>query len=267
MNPLEIVSKTPKNNCGKCGYLTCLAFAAAVTKTGVSPGKCPFLDLTDLNLTIPEAHNLEDIPRQKNLQLIEYLKSKVAVIDFSAIASPLGAQDDIQNKDALIFQYLAQNVYLSKTDILIDNKIPEDPRDQILLYNYVHSRGNNNPGQEWIGLESLPNTISKVKTLAIYAEEPISRYFSNLNLEQIIKICTSLNAIEATHENNASAGMIFPVLPKVPLYLLYWEAEPNEGFASKTKILFRDNVLNYLDLETLVFTAERLAERIISLAG
>ncbi len=33
---------------------------------------------------------------------------------------------------------------------------PVDPRDQILLYNYVHSQGGAPPAKEWIGLESLP---------------------------------------------------------------------------------------------------------------
>ena len=38
MNPLEIVQRTPKTNCGECGYPACLAFAANVAAAGVIEG-------------------------------------------------------------------------------------------------------------------------------------------------------------------------------------------------------------------------------------
>ena len=43
-----------------------------------------------------------------------------------------------------------------------------DPRDQILLYNYVASGGGQAPQGMWVGMESLPNSIAKVRTLAAY---------------------------------------------------------------------------------------------------
>jgi Na+-translocating ferredoxin:NAD+ oxidoreductase RNF subunit RnfB len=44
MGPLEILRRTPKNNCGRCGYPTCLAFAAAVAREGEEPSRCPIHD-------------------------------------------------------------------------------------------------------------------------------------------------------------------------------------------------------------------------------
>ena len=41
MQPLEFIKFTPRTNCGECGYAACLAFAAAVTKGGENPEKCP----------------------------------------------------------------------------------------------------------------------------------------------------------------------------------------------------------------------------------
>jgi hypothetical protein len=60
---------------------------------------------------------------------------------------------------------------------------------------------------------------------------------------------------------SATVGCIIPVLPRIPQYLLYWEAEPEDGFPDKVKILFDRQVLHFLDLESLVFSAERLADR------
>lgn len=38
---LEIFKILPRTNCGKCGYPTCMAFAAAVSSRNASPEKCP----------------------------------------------------------------------------------------------------------------------------------------------------------------------------------------------------------------------------------
>lgn len=40
---IDILKILPKTNCQKCGYLTCMAFAAAITKGKVAADKCPSL--------------------------------------------------------------------------------------------------------------------------------------------------------------------------------------------------------------------------------
>jgi len=40
---IEILKILPKTNCQKCGYLTCMAFAAGVTRGTVMADKCPCL--------------------------------------------------------------------------------------------------------------------------------------------------------------------------------------------------------------------------------
>lgn len=51
---------------------------------------------------------------------------------------------------------------------------PDDPRDQILLYNYVAFGGGVAPSETWIGMESLPNSISKISTLSTYCEQKLA---------------------------------------------------------------------------------------------
>lgn len=92
MNPYELFKKTPQSNCRQCGYPACLAFAAAVTKGGEDPGKCPFLDPADPDLARREGPKLEQLSRQRDLELVEYLKSKIAGLDFAALAAPLGCK-------------------------------------------------------------------------------------------------------------------------------------------------------------------------------
>ena len=51
----------------------------------------------------------------------------------------------------------------------------------------------------------------------------------------------------------------------MPLSLLFWDEEQEEGFPAKVKVLFDENVMSFLDLESLVFATERMAERLMEL--
>ena len=68
-------------------------------------------------------------------------------------------------------------------------------------------------------------------------------------------------------DSSATAASIIPVLPMVPQQLLFWDEEPEDGFKAKVKILFDARVLDYLDVESLVFSAERLADRLMQLVS
>lgn len=261
MNPLEIVRRTPKTNCAQCGYPTCLAFSAAVAVSGEDFSKCPYIDSTGLNVVEHKGHSLEELSGQRDFSLIEHLKTKIADLDFSLIAAPLGATLCGENNQTLSFPFLTQEVLLNRNGILLDGRTPEDPRDQILIYNYVHSQGGPAPTLDWIGLETLPNSISKVRTLATYCENRLAELFADLAVNKIITACDRLGGV-AHPAPSATYGCIIPVLPRIPQYLVYWEAEPEDGFPAKVKILFDRQVLNFLDLESLIFSSERMADRL-----
>lgn len=263
ITPLELVKRTPKSNCGKCGHPTCLAFAALAVKGVADPKSCPFLDLTGLELPQAATIHEEQLHQAQDLQLIEQLKGKIAPLDFGAIAASLGASRNRTEPDILRFRYLGQEVTLAKTGILLDGVAPEDPRDQILLYNYVHSGGSIPPVGDWVGLESLPNSISKVRTLATYCENRLAEECAPFPLERVAAATQRLGGSRQP-EAAASLGCIIPVLPRVPHYLLYWQAEPEDGFPARVKVLFDRRVLDYLDLESLVFSAERMADALMA---
>lgn len=263
--PFEILQKTPRTNCGRCGYVTCLAFSAAVSRAGEEPAKCPFLEASTLfPEKKPAKEELSALGRKRDLELVAHLKEKVALLDLAAIAPRLGAEFDQARSGSLRFFYLGRKVLFNREEIRIEGNIPEDPRDQILLYNYIHSGGGEAPALDWIGLESLPNSISKVKTLSTYCEERLASLFSGISPEAILAGCGKVHAV---HQPDAPASLGFqvPVLPRVPQYLLFWDADPEEGFPARVKVLFDRRVLDFIDLESLVFSAERLADRLDAL--
>ena len=262
-NPFDILARTPKNNCGECGYPTCLAFAAAVSRGGESPEKCPYVDLKGLDISNDRQRQLDSQPEEHDYKLVKQLKEKVLNLNLAEIAAALGATWDC-SRSALCFPYLNQPVELTQIGLQINGNRPEDPRDQILLYNYVHSLGGNAPTNDWVGLESLPNSISKIKTLATYCEIPLAEIFADTPIEALQTLCTVTLNGTLTEGSSATLAAVIPVLPRIPQYLLVWEAEPEDGFDARVKILFDRSVLDFLDLESLVFSAERLAERCIA---
>ncbi|MEN8134085.1 MAG: DUF3786 domain-containing protein [Thermodesulfobacteriota bacterium] len=260
MNPLEIVGRTPKNNCGECGFPTCLAFGAAVCATGFDPQKCPYIKLEGLEVESCGV-DLEDAARQRDLALVEHLKGKIDGADFDTLIPKLGAVRSEKSPDVMTFFYLGQRVELSKTGILLGGSEPEDPRDQILLYNYVYSGGGRETDGEWIGMESMPNSIAKVRTLFTYCEAPLARLFTGRRVRELADGIARAGG-QGVEDETADLALQFQVLPKIPQRILFWEEEPEDGFEAKVKILYDHRALDYLDIESLIFSSERLAERL-----
>ncbi|MBW2471349.1 MAG: DUF3786 domain-containing protein [Deltaproteobacteria bacterium] len=272
MNPLDILQRTPKTNCGECGHFTCLAFAAAVARAGAEITLCPYIDLTGLETgaasSTKNLENLaEEVAAEHDLALVRHLQEKVSTLDFGFIAASLGAQWQKGDPDILNFRYLGQNVALGKKEIFLDSNNVADLRDQILLYNYVFSEGGRDPDNIWVGMESLPNSISKVKTLSTYCEKRIAELLSGKPANTLRVLAGQLDGYDGPEElsSSATSSLVVPVLPMVPQFLLFWEEEPEDGFEAKVKVLFDHHVLDFLDLESLVFSAERLAERLVLL--
>jgi Domain of unknown function (DUF3786)/Putative Fe-S cluster len=268
MQPLEFVKLTPRSNCGECGYAACLAFAAAVTKGGENPEKCPYVNILQLGEEFSGKNRgtdgLEGVGKlldEKDLALVAYLKKKTSGIDFSKAAEAIGCKWSGPEKDCLLLQFLGSDVELSHNGILIDGKEVEDPRDQILLYNYVHFGGGQEPVQEWIGMESLPNSISKVRTLRVYCEERIASHFTD-KADLLIEAAPKIGAVlQGNPEQSCTAAFFVPALPRLPLFVVFWDEEKEDGFPAKVKVLFDQKVNDFLDIESLVFVCERMAER------
>ncbi len=274
MQPLEFIKLTPRNNCGECGYPACLAFAAAVTKGGEQPDKCPYIDQSQLGDEFSSKEHgkdgLEGVARlldEKDLALVTHLKEKTSEVDFSSVADLLGCEWSGPEHDSLCFTYLSQDVELSHNGILINGKEPEDPRDQVLLYNYIHfgSTGRK-PQLQWIGMESLPNSISKIRTLRVYCEERIASHFTG-KTDLLVQCAPDVGAVlQDKPEQSCSAAFLVSVLPHLPMFVLFWDEEKEENFPAKVKVLFDENVADYLDIESLVFASERMAERWVELS-
>lgn len=252
----DILKQTKKNNCGKCGYPTCMAFAAAVHTGGALKSSCPYIAKSqEVNNT---QYVLKDDPETA---LAKELKSKVKNIDLQERAEGLGGTVVKTKKgEALSLNYLGNEVFISSETVYFKNGKELETRDQILLYNYLFFGGKGTLSGNYVGLESFPNSISKVVTLKRYTEDKLATAFSGKS-ELLIKKCEAIGGekIESCH---ADACIKINILPKVPIQIHFWDEDKEDGFPAKVKVLFDERALDFLDIESLIFAAERLAETI-----
>lgn len=269
MTPHEFLKHTPASNCGECGYPACLAFAVAVTKGGVSPERCPYVrgELPADLVPAREDAGLAAVDRgqeERDMSLVAHLKSKVNDLDFKSLALRLGAHWSADQPDVLEFFYLGRPAVVGRDYVVLAGEQLVDPRDQILLYNYVAFGGGRVPDGTWVGMESLPNSISKIRTLATYCELRLAQRFSG-RAQKLSELAGKVGGVPGPKDQSGDVGMIISVLPHVPLYLLFWDEDREDGFAAKVKVLFDHNVMDFLDLESLVFASERMADRLAEL--
>lgn len=257
--PFDIVRRTPKNNCGECGFPTCLAFAVAAATTGTGLDRCPYIDPAGLDLGKAGAASVEEVSREREQALVEHLKSKICNRDFATLARHIGAE--IADNETLVFTYLGQEVLVDKNRLRINGREPDDHRDQILLYNYMAISGNTSPDDSWLGMESMANSISKARTLATYCEAVLARTLQEIRPDTLAAITATLGARPAL-DTSPDIGFIVPVLPLLPVKVLFWAAVSSENFPARVKVLFNSHALDILDIESLLFAAERMAEHI-----
>ncbi|MCI5122391.1 MAG: DUF3786 domain-containing protein, partial [Candidatus Electrothrix sp. AUS4] len=205
--------------------------------------------------------------------------SKIQPVDLGQLSQRLGADWSADNPDQLRFRYLGRAILLGRDEVVMDGEQLIDPRDQILLYNYVAFGGNatehagggseeRRPNDTWVGMESLPNSIAKIRTLATYCENRLAERFAG-RIQDLASLCAEMDGKAGNDEQGQSADFasVLPVLPHVPLYLLFWDQDVEDGFDARVKILFDQDVMDFLDLESLVFAAERMADRLVELDG
>jgi hypothetical protein len=263
---MEVLKNLPRTNCGECGQATCLAFATHVIKEGEDLGKCPYLTGPGLDMgQAVRAQQEAGVGRRRESLAIslEVLQEKVAPLDFAARAEALGAvYGEEAGRPYLTIAYFGHPVQVFKDELRYPPGAHADPWDAILLYNYIAFGGQAPVTGRWIAYQSLPNSVSKAKTLA-RLEQKLADHFAGKAAELKAR-SQQLGGQPATEGGeDADVQMAFMPLPRTPLLLSFWDAEAEEGFAPQAKFLFDASVTDYLDLEAMLFLVEHLMERLM----
>ena len=264
---MEVLKTLPRTNCGDCGQQTCLAFATQVIKEGEDLNKCPHLGVAQAEMgQAVKAQQEAGVGRRRESLAIslEVLQEKVAPLDFAALAPGLGATyGEEAGRPYLALAYFGACLQVFKDELRYPPGALADPWDAILLYNYIASEGGEPVAGRWIAYNSLPNSVSKSKTLA-RLEQKLADHFAGQAAHLKERVQKLGGEMVAVGGEDADIQAAFLPLPRVPLLLLFWDAEAEEGFAPQARFLFDASVTNYLDLEAMLFLVEHLMERLMS---
>ncbi|MCS7149387.1 MAG: DUF3786 domain-containing protein [Caldimicrobium sp.] len=267
---LDLLKLLPKTNCRECGEESCLLFALKVFSRSISPDRCPYLKTS----VLPAELSASKITFDQTFENLKYLREKFRNLEnFLERAENLGCQMR-EEGNSLLLSYLDIKIEIAlgeggkPLEIRDWAKAPLDPRDEILLCNYFLFNGKDSLSLNFVGLESFPHSISKVKTLKAYGEDPLAELMSSCSpaLEEILRNFIITDYVKLT----SGTSFIVWVLPRVPLKITFWEGDLEEGLSPSCKILYDQVALSYLDLECLVFCAERLVEKLkakVSIGG
>ncbi len=265
---LDLVKMLPRSNCKECGLPTCMAFATHVLREGAKPELCPYWQPEDLAF-VKESLNAqgEDTAYPDHLfSARKFVQGKIKDYDFSEVSERIGARFEpgASGEDCLIINLLERLYCVSKADVEAVDGADHDLWDHVLLYNYVAENGGREPTGEWVPMESLPGSLAKRKAFVRGCEDKIAAAYTG-KPEELRAALEVLKADFPELESNAEVAAVFHPLPKIPFQMLFWDADPDDGFPAQIKVLFDETVLDYLDIESLVFLGEKCAERLLEL--
>lgn len=257
---IEIYKQLPKTNCGKCGVPTCMAFALKVKNAQLKIGDCPFItrENTELCSQKPTVTMDDNYERVSNELEVEAIHS-----DFKDVARAIGGNFEIKNGHEIIRLNMLSKTYEMRKEGLFENgAYCHDSWSKIIIYDYIRRKGNKPLTGDWVTLGHFPNTASHVKAFQRSAEEKVALTF-NKNMNRLKARCKELGGKEDSGKMKADYICRFDLLPRIPLFLCFWETD--EEFPASCKLFLDSSAEAYIDIEYLAYLVERFVELFVNL--
>ncbi len=256
---VEIYKLLPKTNCGKCGTTSCFGFAAKLATNQASPDDCPTMTAATREALRAAAYTRRESPGTVYEQALGSLQPKIRTLDFLRVAALFGAR--LTDPDSLDIIFLNENYTVTKDRIL--NAAGKEPRPwiSILIYNHLCMPDPPSPSGDWITFSSVPASHAKDKAWAGHVEEVIAKRFEG-NVAGLKAACERLGGSQIVVKGNHDAAYEFRLFPHYPVFLLFYDAVPDEDFPAQCKLLLDRTAPHYLDIESIVVLGEEFAGRL-----
>lgn len=255
----------PRTNCKDCGQPTCMAFAGLVIADKLELKKCPHLDqevVETIQREIDEQHS-KGIGTRKDLaqEALQWAQERAASMRLEDLPQRIGGTLENKNEEVVLdLPYFLGSVHIRQGGVAKGDGSELNRWEQVFLYNHMAQGGSREPTGKWKGLEEFPNTVSKVKAMRDSVEDPLVDRFKGRSPE-LITAGIALGAVEARDAYpTADVALLFRPLPRIPVLLLFWDADDSEGFEARVKLLFDETIIEHLDIESIIFLSERLRQ-------
>ena len=257
----------PRTNCGDCGFQTCLAFASMVVSEKLPLANCPHLSPEVVARCQPELDAQHAagkwVKKDPAAEALQWARQRAASLHIEELPERIGGELKREGGQLLLeLPYFDGKIQVRSDGMTSTSGDELDRWEQTFLYNHLAQGGSAVPSGIWKSFEELPNTISKVKSMRAHVEEPIGERFSGRR-EDLNSAGKTMGGVDVRSDfPDADAALHFSALPRVPLLLLFWDAEPAEEIGARAKLLFDETVTVHLDIESILFLSEHLRRRL-----
>ncbi len=269
LSPVDIYRDIlPKTNCRDCGFPTCLAFAAKVVSEQLPLSTCPHIRPEILESAQEELKQQyasgKWLKRDAAADALAWARERSASMVLSDLPGRIGGRlEEHGGHQVLKLPYFNGAVLISPDRVVNEDGSELSRPEQVFVFNHLAQGGSSLPQGQWTDFSQFPNTVSKVKSMAAHVEKPLAETFGTRR-EALRQAGLGLGAEDQTGRfSSADLALCFAPLPRVPLLLLHWDGDPEEGFSPDIKILFDSTANDHLDIESMLFLCERLVHLLI----
>ncbi|MGB9861297.1 MAG: DUF3786 domain-containing protein [Candidatus Bipolaricaulaceae bacterium] len=201
--------------------------------------------------------NAVEIWRQSLLPRISEAKNILTHLPLAELARRSGA---IAKEGGLELEFLGKKYFLSQDLTFFDPQGKPAPEEvQAILFDYLVNADGTRPSGEWVGFGDLPHGSFYQQAFQSYSGDELVR---RLSLPAFRRAAEAAGGIPLPL---GDAGYAFPVLPLLPLAVVWWEGE--EGLPPKAVVLFDARASRLLPAEGLAIVGRLLCRWLIKLGG
>lgn len=257
----------PRTNCGDCGFPTCVAFASRVVADRLPLEICPHLSAETVERCRPELEAQYAAGRWTRRDMLAdaltWARERAAETDISRLPDRIGGElAEGPDGPRLRLPYFRDTVLLGGREIVREDGAPLDRWEQVFLLNHMAQGGSAPPAGRWQSFQEFPNTVSKVQSMRSHVEAPLAKRFAGA-VPELERRAREIGGVPAGADApSADLAVRLQPLPRVPVLLLFWDADPEEGTDGQARLLFDETAPGHLDIESIMFLSEQIASRL-----
>ncbi len=228
-----------------------MAFALKVQSAQRKMLECPYVKQEN-----EESIEQESVVTMENnyKRVSKELEEEVKGVDLKEAADAIGGNYENRDGRGVIRLNMMNKEYEVRNDGLFDNDTYcEHSWSKIIIYDYVRMKGNVPLTGNWVSMGHFPDAASHSKAFQKNAEDKISEKF-NSDLNGLVSRCNEMEGTETSGKLKADYVCSFNLLPRVPMYMCFWEAD--DEYSASCKLYVDRNADAYIDIEYLAYLLE-----------
>ncbi len=228
-----------------------MAFALKVQSAQRKISECPYVQHED-----DEKPDQESVVTMENnyKRVSKELEEEVKHVDLKEAADAIGGSYENRDGRGVIRLKMMNKEFQVRNEGLFENdNYCEHSWSKIIIYDYVRRKGNVPLTGNWVSMGHFPDAASHSKAFQKNAEEKIAEKF-NSDLSGLVSRCSELEGRETSGKLKADYVCEFNLLPRVPMYLCFWEAD--DEYSASCKLYVDRNADSYIDIEYLAYLLE-----------